>query len=55
MTQQLCLFWEAQPGAQADMAAGRDADADDLLPEAAVRRRYGAGSCREHQLRRGVD
>jgi prevent-host-death family protein len=40
------LFWQSQPDAHADVAAGRAADTDELLDEASVRRRYGVGKPR---------
>lgn len=41
------LFWQAQPGIDDAVAAGRaEADAGETFDEAAVRRRYGVGSAR---------
>lgn len=37
------IFWQSEPDVLSDVAAGRSAQRDDLLDEAAVRRRYGAG------------
>lgn len=40
------LFWQAQPGAREDVAAGRAAGPGELLDEVSVRRRYGVGQAR---------
>lgn len=41
------LFWQAQPGAQEDLASARgEAAAGNLQDEATVRRRYGHGTTR---------
>jgi PHD/YefM family antitoxin component YafN of YafNO toxin-antitoxin module len=41
------LFWQSQPGVEADVRVGRaEADAGTLSDEAAIRRRYGVGSAR---------
>jgi len=40
------LFWQSQPDAHADVAAGKAMDAGELLDETAVRRRYGVGQPR---------
>jgi prevent-host-death family protein len=41
------LFWQSQPGVEADVVAGRaEADAGTLSDEATIRRRYGVGSAR---------
>lgn len=40
------LFWQSQPGAQAELVAGRAMHPDELLDEASVRRRYGVGQQR---------
>jgi len=40
------LFWQSQPGAHADVTAGRAGNPDDSLDEASVRRRYGVGKPR---------
>lgn len=41
------LFWQSQPGIHEDVSAARAEAGDGTLPdEAAVRRRYGAGTAR---------
>jgi antitoxin YefM len=40
------IFWQSEPGALDDIAAGRAARSGELLDEASVRRRYGVGQPR---------
>jgi prevent-host-death family protein len=41
------MFWQGQPGLEVDLANGRaEAEADALVDETTVRRRFGVGSAR---------